>query len=277
MNEFQSFELVPLGTYSVDTYERKLELKGNSLISSVFVKSMAVGSTVKVRYWDTSVGTNYNERYDLNEHITITPAMLGPNGFTHRITVTKIHNKPVVEVIVTGGAVEFGVYGTMVSSFATDLDEALRYEGDTVDLTRDKGLAPIIYDEATGTWKFVRGNNGVQIVQVYSGDPVHLQGAGTTVASVWTSYISSTVPVGKSRRLYSVRVHTSMECEVRITNNGSNIGGGRVGGVSPNFKNNFKIPYPLAAGDILEIEARARDLSIGRAIEVYADLTEETV
>lgn len=289
LKEFQSLEIVDYTTLGPDTYIRRIDAFGNSLLSSVFVKSMDPGATILVRYWDTSSGEKQDERYDLATHIEITPDMLHPTyGFTHRITVSRIHNKPNCEIIITGGNVAFGVYGTIVSTSASDMDQALRSEGQDADFTRDKGLAPVLYDAAQNKWYFSRSDQGYQLIKLADdgvvGTRVPLRSADglMTDAGNWVACITDTVPVGKLRHLHSARVTTTMDCEVQVIvkdelDAETRIASGRVGASSPNCFITWKPTELVEAGKEIRVEVRARDGSVARAVEAYLGAVDESV
>jgi len=119
LDQFETSELLELASRSDGTYKAQMMIRGNSILSSVFVKSVSPGATLKVNYFDTTSGTEQlSERFDLNSHALITDADVGE---TFRIVVSRIHNKPIIEAVVTGGTVEFGVYVTVVSDFPSEV------------------------------------------------------------------------------------------------------------------------------------------------------------
>ena len=119
LDQFETSELLEFSSRSDGTYKAQMMIRGNSILSSVFVKSISPGATLKVNYFDTTSGTEQlSERFDLNSHALITDADAGE---TFRIVVSRIHNKPIIEAVVTGGTVEFGVYVTVVSDFPSEL------------------------------------------------------------------------------------------------------------------------------------------------------------
>jgi hypothetical protein len=205
LNEFQTLALIPLESRTADTYFRLASISGNSILSSVFVKSMDPGATLFVRYWDTTTGGESSEQYPLGEHRIVLPGMLGVKGYTDRETFTRIHDKVFCEVVVSGGAVEFGVYVTVVSSFATDLDAALQHEGDDVSIPLDKGIPITVYESTDDTWKFLRSTNGRLQVDVPGGIQVtqvipnlrHYARTLPAIPGAVNTQISYTVPTGK--------------------------------------------------------------------------------
>ena len=157
LDEFQSATYFLLETRGVGTYEQLSEIRGNSILSSIFVESIDPGATVKVNYYDTTTGASKGERYDLGGHDLVTVA---DSGDTIRILISKIHRRVVCEVIVTGGSSTFSVYATAVTSSASDIDSALARDGEDYTDPEDKAM-PIAYlDDTTNQLFFVRGENG---------------------------------------------------------------------------------------------------------------------
>jgi hypothetical protein len=147
-----------------------MEIQGNSILSSVYIKSIDPGATLQVKYFDVTTGTVAGgERFDLEEHRTFTDA---DAGLTNRVTITRIHNKPHCEVIVSGGNVEFGIYITVVASFASDLDAALVLDGEAYRDEATKGIPLACYDEANDEMVLVRcDGNGLKVTGSLSVTP----------------------------------------------------------------------------------------------------------
>jgi hypothetical protein len=153
---YESKPILPIKTLAAGTYIIPMFTEGNSLLSSVYVRSISGGGSVKVNYYDFGPGNNDlpGERYDLSSHNLITTA-----DTTDRILVTKLHNKPHIEIIVTG-TVEMGIYLTVVASFASDLDTNMKLHEQLADLFKDKGLPAMGYDSSDGKFYFLPMDNG---------------------------------------------------------------------------------------------------------------------
>ena len=154
IKEFDTVTPLPLETRGPGTYEVKFLVEGNSILSTIFVSGMDPGTTVSASYWDSTTGSDVGEEFPLVDHRPLT----APGH--DRLTVTRIHNKPNLRVTVTGGNARFGVYVTVVASFASDLDSALQFEGELVNILRDKGMPITAYEETTDTWSFLRTKDG---------------------------------------------------------------------------------------------------------------------
>ena len=268
LSQFETRDIVPIVSRGPGTYLQPLLIEGNSILSSVFVKSIDVGASVLVKYFDTTTGDVPDERFDLSEHETITAA-----GETNRITVTSIHNKPNVEAIVTGGNVEFGVYATVVSTFATDLDAALHKHLDAIDFSRDKALPLVIRDPSDELWYFLKGTKGCLLIESTDAGPkgdgfftdVHTT---TTPGSLQTLFNIS-VPVSKTRRLHHLMVICRMESSYKLLAGSSIIASGRTGASTPqsSFKWNPFRSIPTGTSLKLELQTRARSPSAD--VEAY--------
>lgn len=197
---YETRAIVPLETRGPNTYFQRLHTEGNSFLSSVFVQSLDVGASVLVEYFDTTTGQDVGETHFLGSHSAVSTA-LGDD----RALITRMHNKPYVKATVTGGDVRFGVYVSVVSSFASDLDAALKKHGDLVNLALDKGLVAMYYDSIQGKFFFLPGENGaIKVTGAVTSDPAgeakQLASTDGTMTTPGSSQdlITSTVPGGKT-------------------------------------------------------------------------------
>lgn len=156
--EFQSGEIFERQSRGAGTYIQIAEIRGNSILSSIFVRSITAGATLKINYYDTTTSPELGQRFELVGHDIITDAIAPLT--TLRTLVTRIHHKIVAEAIVTGGAIDFSLYATVVSSTASDLDSALNLDGATWDPATDKGLAVMCLDRTTGILDFLPCEDG---------------------------------------------------------------------------------------------------------------------
>jgi hypothetical protein len=197
----QTRDLLPLETRTAGTYLVDLLIEGNSLLSTVFVKSIA--GTVKVNYHESTTGRDDGERKELQGHPLISAAnTLNPS----KLTITPFHNSPQLEVIVTGTA-EFSVFGTVVNSFATDLDAALIFDGDPFVIDENKAIPIGCLDEDSGQLFFLRCKDGAIITDpINGGDPKFLDGLTLTTPGVEQTLATDIVTAGKTRLLSSIKV-----------------------------------------------------------------------
>lgn len=154
LKEFDTVTPMALETRGPGTYEARFLIEGNSILSTLYVAEIDAGAVVQASYWDSTTGSDLGEEFALVEHKPV-------DAVGHdRLTVTRIHNKPNLRVVVTGGSAKFGVYVTVVSSFASDLDAALQFEGELVNVLRDKGMPITAYETTNGEWTFLRTKDG---------------------------------------------------------------------------------------------------------------------
>lgn len=271
LSEYESKAIVPLAARTPGVYFQKLATAGNSLLSSVYVATLDGGASVLVEYFDYGVGSDEGENYPLNTHDPISTATT-----TDRKLISNIHDKPYVKCTVIGGTVRFGVYASVVFTSASDIDNALQREGETVNLVLDKGMPIMVYDETNGEWKFARGEDGVQDVRVVGnvtigepGDPLFVDDSDVTTPGVEQTLLSYTVPVGKTLNLLEVKVICRQETTVKIEGDSALIGSLRTGAAIPNGYFSYRIARSFISGKIIEVKATARSGSPVADIECY--------
>ena len=190
-------KILPLGTYEPDTYLVPISPSGNSILSSLLVLSLTPGASVTVNYFQTTSANEQEERTVMMGHLPVTVASLSAD----QILVTRIHNKVYAEIIVAGGPCRIGLFGTVVSSVASDIDSALKRDGQVANLLVDKGI-PVLGLDDDGTFKilpFVDGRIPVEAtIVIATGAPVSVSGATSSVPTgLQVDVLSYLVPVGK--------------------------------------------------------------------------------
>lgn len=204
LKTFDTVTPLSLENRTSGTYDVEFFIEGNSILSTIFVESIDPGATILASYWDSTIGTEVGEEFPLVEHRPMTEAG------NDRLTVTRIHNKPNLRVVVSGGSARFGVYITVVSSFASDLDSALQYENEDVQILRDKGMPIAAYEITTDAWSFLRTKNGRLQIDVpgvlqVTQQTINFRRYNQTLSLVPntpTTHIDFTVPTG-SRLFWS--------------------------------------------------------------------------
>lgn len=251
LDQYETAVLFPVLSRAPGIYKTKMMIRGNSLLSSVYVKSIDPGATLKVNYYDTTTGSDGTlERYDLTGHDLITDTQAGE---TFRITVPRIHNKPQAEIIVTGGNVEFGIYITVVSTFVTDLDSALIRDGDTFEQTVHKAIPIACLDDITGTLNFLRCREGSLSVSEV-GEEFHLWGSVQETPGTWEDILVFTVPANIERRITQAGVSTSSEGAWQLLIDGNIVASGRTSAGKPDAEKIFNPKKSVSSG--LEVKLR---------------------
>ena len=265
LGRYQTIDIVKRDVYPPGTVLRSMEIRGNAMLSSVYVKAMDAGATLKVNYFQTSTGDiPLGERHDLNSHPLLDDTFVGE---TDQIVVTRIHNKPHLEFIITGGNVEFGVYVTVNDELASDIDSALVLDGQTGDLTGDKGIPTACYDEDNNQWRLLRCNaDGTLPVSLDAGTPFFADGTKTDVAAASTQLASFTVPANTTRKMSKVIVSSFGTGIWTLTSDGSTIAKGRTGPGKYNSIFEFNPKREIATG--LEVVLNYQQISLFSSLTV---------
>jgi len=161
LKEFESSPYFLLEERAAGTYKQISEIRGNSILSSIFVKAIDPGASIQVNYYDTTTGAGLGERYELKPHELVTDADAGK---TFRIIVSEIHRRVVSEVIVSGGNATFSVYATAVTATDSNIDSALIREGQDYSDPENKAMPAAYLDETTQKLFFLHGKDGALII-----------------------------------------------------------------------------------------------------------------
>ena len=169
INPLESMCAFKVEARGAGTYKAKYAVKGDGILSTLFVKSIDPGATLEVNYYDTTLGEMDGERIELVSHTTITDSAVLP--LSDQVCIPKFHWSPLVEAIVTGGNVEFGIYSS--SKQISVLDKILA----------ETGELPVTSE---------------------AGTPFHDNGSVTSEAEVEKKVLEFTVPGGTTRKLTQV-------------------------------------------------------------------------
>ena len=273
LSQFETRDILPIEARGPGTYLQPLLIEGNSLLSSVFVRSLDPSASVTVKYFDTTTGQVGEERFDLAEHDPVATATT-----TNRTIVTSIHNKPNLEAIVTGGTVEFGVYATVVSTFATDLDAALQKHLSAINFDRDQALPIAVRDESDELWYFLKGDKGCPIVQTvnqgFGGDSTFVDSQSTTTPGISQTLFSFSVPATKTRHLHQLFVTCRIEGSYNLIAGSAIIASGRTGASTPNNRFNFTPSRSFPSGTTIKLDFQSRTGSPAVDVEAYLMATD---
>lgn len=262
---FESRALIPIQTFTPNVYTKRMLSEGNSLLSSLFVISMDPGASIKASYWDYTVGSELGERYELGGHPLVTSPTAPSND---RRLITQLHNKPNLELIVTGGSVTLGVYITVVQSFASDLDSALKQDEQVVDLNRDKGIPVVTFDEAANKFFFLKSINGnLPIALAESGTPKHRRIATLTTPGVVQELFNESILV--EEKLKKIVIACRSHAKWTMFNGATMIASGRCGPAESNVSFVFDVSLTLEIGSIIKLEFIANSSSPIVDVEAY--------
>ena len=257
LNEFQTLELLPLKESDGSIISRgpgvitqEMLIQGNSILSSVYLHDIDTATSVTVKYYDTTTGGDLlSERFDLDSHDP-----LSTNGVTDRVTVTRIHNKPVMEVTVAGGSAKFGVLVTVVSSFASDLDSALIEDGETFVQDSTKAIPIACYDETSGQMFFLRCIDGSISTTIDEGTPFFTTGTTTSSPGSSVNLTSFSVPASTTRKFSRIHVSSYAQGIFTLTAGGSTIAKGRTVAGNPNVFFRFDPKNPQSASTSISLD-----------------------
>jgi hypothetical protein len=270
LGEYETKTLLEVESRAAGTTFVKMMLRGNSLLSSVFVKSITAGATLAVNYFDTTTGDEATpERFNLNSHALITDTAAGT---TFRILVPRIHNKPQLEVIVTGGTVEFGVYATLVGDFPLSGNII---DGQLANLLADGGIPISVYDPGDGKFYLLRGASGFIGVDVEGpGQGIVLEATASIATGPEASILSSVVPVGKTWRMAYGAVVCRGYGRWRLTVDGARIAGGATGPEKPHDEARIPRKLEATAGQTVELFYTYNIGPPGMPIDAFVGLVE---
>ncbi len=159
LSDQQSLAIFALNDRAAKVYYAKLDMAGNSILSTLLVESADVGATVKAQYYDITTGDDIGEANLLKEH-----GVLSSGLTTNKILIGNTHDKVFLKLTVSGGSARCSVYATIVSTSATELASALVAEGQTTNLIIDKAISVAAYDEDAGIWRFLRTDGDGRLV-----------------------------------------------------------------------------------------------------------------
>lgn len=238
---FEARVVVPVQELSAGTHKFQFgQPAGNSLLSTIFVRAIDPGASVKVNYYDFGPGdgSEPGERIDLAGHPLVSA---GDEPVSDRRVIARISNKPVLEIIVAGGSAEVGVHIAVVADFPSEADP-------------------------TSFFKTYPG------VASFASPFV-----GVTTPGVEQTLYSASVPSGTIRHLASINIACRMEGRFSVTAGGTMVGSGRTGAAVPNARFVWSPQRPIAAGDLVEVKFTARLGSAVSDLEAYLQMSDETV
>lgn len=244
--ELDSTELIKLGTLGPGTYKYRINMRGNSLLSTLYVKSKDPGATVSGYYYDVTTGENFGEETFLKNHNDVAA------GETDRIFVSNLHNKPVLSLVITGGNVEFSVFNTVLPSSFSAIDSALVFDGEDFVLIANKALPGAALDELSGELKFLRAKpDGSLIVSTSPTTPANTffrEFDGLSDPGTEQTLLNVLVPANTRRVLTAVRVTTRQSGTYKVMADAVKIASGRLDSRKIQDDFTWTPNRPIAAG-----------------------------
>lgn len=264
IKEFETQELFPLREVSPGTYHIPLQIQGNSLLSSLLVTDVSHGASIEVNYFQTTTGEETEERSPLVSHA----AKFAGSSAADTIIVARVHLKPVVEVVISGGNVTFGLMVTMVSAFASDIESSL-FKDDYQIVGTERGIPLMVVDDASGRMKFVRSKDGKLITNIEpSGEHVHVTHSDTLDPDE-RRLILKKQQFNKSFKMAQFTVVSASDYRVTVQVNGSLTLSSRTSKYQPQSDQHLD-PYRIApANSVVTIEAHRLSAEDDGSLDVY--------
>jgi hypothetical protein len=274
LNEFQSLEFFKIkepGSNALISrgpgeYLRETRIQGNAILSTLYVESIDPGASVLVQYFETTTAEFDGETLLLAEHPLQTTAKNPPS----KIAVSRIHNKPICKVTVSGGNAVFGVYGTVVSSTASDIDDALVQDGEDFDQEDTQGMPMACYDPLADKMFLLRCLEGTIPVSLQEiGDAIDIVSIATSTPGLVQELVTTTVPAGKNRFINKVRVVCRGYACWTLKVNGDIIGSGRNSPANEQPEMIYTPRYKSLPGDEIKLEFLAFAAKPAVPVEAY--------
>jgi len=275
LNLYESMPVIPVQLFNAGTETAQISSYGNSLLATLWVKSIEAGASVLVRWYDIGPGSgDYpGERIYIAQH-----AIVATDDTSDRRLVPGIHNKVWVEVIVTGGSATLGVYATSVSSFP---QQSPFKDEDVANLSNDTGNPSVLLDRDLGKYFLATGKEGATNVNIVggsiaaeiAGDPKIFSFKTVTDGTLQT-LISQTVPANKLWKLRKVDICSRCYGEFYLVANNVIIGEGKTSPLSENCS--FLLAPYMKLEENLTVEVDFK-MNYGPQLDVsaYLHLTEE--
>lgn len=256
LNLYDSLAILPVQFLAPGTKIIGAAPYSNSLLSTVWVKSLDPGASVLVKWYDIGPGGGEypGERVYLSEHKAISTA-----DTSDRVIIPRLHNKAYAEIIVTGGNVQMGIYVTAVSTFP--LDAPYKNEQDA-NLLLNGGNANVIYSATDNKWYLVTGMpNGAMNVNVTGGtiiegnySPLIFKKRTATTPTINQTLINETVPAGKEFRIRNAKIITRCYGSFLIYADGDIIGEGYNSPAENNVKYEISPYWPVVEGKVIKVD-----------------------
>ena len=274
---YSSIHVFTMQTLGAGTHIQQVAPYGNAILSTVWVKSLDVGASIEVKWFDLGPGdgTFPGERIYLGAHTTINSA-----DVSDRRIIPRLHNKAFCEVIITGGNVTFGIYGSAVADFP---QTAPYLDGQAAVLANDGGNAFVIYNPVDGKFYLARGPNGSLNVNVTGGtlqetdiDPVVFSFRGASTPTISQTLITQIVPANKLWKLRSCKIISRSYGEFILKLNGAIIGEGKCSQAESNPVHALTPYFKASSGNTVQVEF-IQNYGAPMDLAAYLQLTSEAI
>lgn len=245
LNPYDSLNIFKEIDRAAGSVERFINLKGNSLLSTVRIDRLDSG-TVKIDYYEI-ISTD-------SEKLLKTVSYSTPGTF--EFWTLPFHTQ--IRVAVTT---------TDTSSFVLKITcrtdgEVLRssaFDGAPFDIADNKGLPIMCLDEDLSQVFFLRCKEGVLVSDpINSGGPLFIDGEALTTPGSQQTLVTSVVPVGKTYILSKIHISGSLGGKWIADIDSGIIGAGRIASGSPDSTLEFIPRRKVLATETLRLRFRAK-------------------
>ena len=278
LNLYDSLAILPVQILPIGTKIIGAAPYSNSLLSTVWVKTLDVGASVLVKWYDIGPGGGEfpGERVYLAEHKAISTA-----DTSDRVIIPRLHNKAYAEIIITGGHVEIGIYVTAVSTFPLD---APYKDGQSANLLLNGGNANVIYSPVDNKFYLVTGlPDGSLNVNVTGGtiiegnyEPLILSARTQTTPTINQTLINETIPTGKEYRIRNVRLITRCYGSFLLYADSVIIGEGKTSPAESNVKYDISPYWPVLQGKIIKVDF-IQNYGAAMDVSAYLQVTKQDI
>jgi len=110
-----------VGIFGVETrtqgvYYADLWALGSSILSTLFVETVAPGATILVEFQDIGLSDLPSDVVPLGSH-----RLIDESDVADKTTITRFHSKPRIKVTISGGSVRFGLWATLKTEHVPDV------------------------------------------------------------------------------------------------------------------------------------------------------------
>lgn len=171
----ESKEIISLSTKSPGIYEERLSIVGNAFVSTVFIETLPIGSSISIEYFDFTTGSGNGEQIKLGDHGLIDESLK-----SYKKVFSNFHDKPIIRITITGAPIKFGIYLTVKD--LSEADANLSMHNAPILIENQKGMVIGGYDSVEEKFQFLPIENdavrvsGAVDIEAPDGLPVYPSG-----------------------------------------------------------------------------------------------------
>lgn len=273
---YDTIALVPVSAFSAGNYLFQSATYSNSILSTLWVKSIDPGAEILCRWYDIGPGSGSfpGEKIYIAAH-----KLISTSDTSDRRLISGVHNKAFLEVSIVGGSATFGIYITAVSSFP---QEAPYKDGQDVLFATDAANGLAILDPADDKWYFLRGPQGALNAYLVggsvgadpAGNPFLFSARTTTTPNVYQDLIQQTIPAGKLWKTRQAKVICRGSGEYQIYADSDIIGEGKTSQAETNSRFDWSPYSKQIENKVITLKYR-QNFGVAQDVAAYLQITEE--